>query len=164
MPGNISPQLPIKQLPPPQQPGADSLLDDLRSILSEDVPVLSEAAGGAVENNGQYDVMTNAQAQLPVETAATGVFKQNLLSPERATSRFPGRDVKALQALAVSLARDCVYGSHILAQSIRSGRGGEHVRQLDPEKMIYIKHIIAGRVGKNPEDPEFGENVWYPSE
>ena len=46
-----------------------------------------------------------------------------------------------------------------MAQSTRSGRGGEHVRQLDPEKMIYIKHIIAGRVRKNPEDPEF-ELIW----
>ena len=62
--------------------------------------------------------------------------------------------------LAVTLARDCISGCDVTIHSTRSGHGEDNVdQQLDPEKMKYIKSIVAGRVGKNVDDPEF-ELVW----
>ena len=47
-----------------------------------------------------------------------------------------------------------------MMHSTRSGREGGNVdQQLDPDKMKYIKSIVAGRAGKNADDPEF-ELVW----
>ena len=74
-------------------------------------------------------------------------------------SRYPGKDTKTLRTLAVSLARDCVFGPKVMQESTRSGRGQSGQKQLDPEKLQYIKSIIAGRTGKNPTDPEF-ELIW----
>lgn len=59
---------------------ADSFLDDLCSILSGDVPVLSETATGAMEENGQYGMTSKTQAQLLVQSAATGVFNLGVTS------------------------------------------------------------------------------------
>ena len=47
----------------------------------------------------------------------------------------------------------------VLQESTRSGRGQSGQKQLDPEKLQYIKSIIAGRTGKNSTEPEF-ELVW----
>ena len=59
-----------------------------------------------------------------------------------------------LQNSAVALARDCVYGPETMPISTRSGCG-QNVQQLDPDKLNYIKNIIAGRIGKNPKDAEY---------
>ena len=46
-----------------------------------------------------------------------------------------------------------------MQESTRSGRGPSGKKQLDPEKMQYIKNIVAGRAGRNPTDSEF-ELFW----
>ena len=92
----------------------------------------------------------------PLDSA--GHVQQPLQSPERAMTRFPGKDEKTLRALAVALAKDCIFGADVLMRSSRSGRR-DNSQQLDPEKMNYIKHIIAGRMGKQVGDAEF-ELVW----
>ena len=184
-------------LPPPQLPGPsyapsssivspqlssdhDSILDDLCSMLSDDVvnnPIHYFEPTGATPNNyglyGQtaeqpniaHNSMMNVQSvgtthsHLPMETAAAS--SKPLLSPERAMTRFPGRDEKTLRALAVALARDCVFGTDVMLQSTPSGRGNNQTHQLDPEKLdyMYIKHIISRRMGKQPGNPEF-ELIW----
>ena len=62
------------------------------------------------------------------------------------------------QNSAVALARDCIYGPETMPLSIRSSCG-QNVQQLDPDKLNYIKNIIAGRIGKNLKDAEF-ELIW----
>ena len=59
----------------------------------------------------------------------------------------------------VALARDCVFGQEVMSPSTRSGRGTNNLRQLDPDKLAYIKNIIAGRLGRGTEDPEF-KLIW----
>ena len=58
----------------------------------------------------------------------------------------------------MALAKYCTFGADVLMKSTRSGRG-DKAQQLDPEKLNYIKHIIAGRIGKQVGDAEF-ELVW----
>ena len=38
-------------------------------------------------------------------------------------THFPGKDEKTLRALAVALAKDCIYGTDVLMKSTPSGRG-----------------------------------------
>lgn len=152
---------------------ADTFIDQLCSLLSEDIstsnpvglnavsnPVpYSENASVPTSNYLPYGDATGATASMPpMDTATAGHVQQALLSPERAMTCFPGKDEKTLRALAVALAKDCIFGADVLVKSTRSGRG-DKAQQLDPDKLNYIKHIIAGRIGKQVGDAEF-ELVW----
>ena len=79
--------------------GTDTLWDDIASILSED------------------NMFTQQES------------KPSLMSPEWAMTRYPGKDEKSLRALAVALARDCVFGQEMMSQCTRSGRGTNNLRQ-----------------------------------
>ena len=74
-------------------------------------------------------------------------------------TQFPGKDIKTLRNLAVALARDCVFGPQVMQESTRSGRGPAGKKQLDPEKLQYIKNIVAGQACRNSTDPDF-ELIW----
>lgn len=154
----------------------DSFLDDLCSILSgDDIGHAVNDCSATVSCNqtGQFQLQptfaqpsaqtnyvqpTLFQPPQQVHVVQPTVVQTALQSPERVMTRFSGRDEKSLRALAVHLARDCVFGTAVMAQSSRSGRG-ENVQQLDPTKLDYIKNIIAGRVGRNILEPEF-ELIW----
>ena len=90
----------------------------------------------------------NNLIQVPTDTyAVANSVQQPLLSPEWAMTRFPGGGGGGCtnpQNSAVALARDCVYGPETMPLSIRSSCG-QNVQQLDPDKLNYIKNIIAGR-------------------
>lgn len=124
----------------------DSFLDDLCSILSEDMQSSTSAPQA---------VAAPPSASAP-QAVPGSVPSQQLMSPERAMTRYPGKDLQTFRNLAVALARDCVFGPQVMLKSTHSGRGKSQKKQLDLEKMQYV---IAGRAEKNPNDPEF-ELMW----
>ncbi len=80
---------------------------------------------------------------------------QVLASPERALGKVEGRNTLALRKLAIALARGCIFGDEVLAQSSPSGRKGV---QLSIAKMLEIKNIIRRRA-RSTSANEF-EGVW----
>lgn len=59
---------------------------------------------------------------------------------------IPGTDMASLRLLAVSLARDAIFGREQWAQTCLSGRRGSELSQADIRKMDYIKALVFARV------------------
>ena len=57
-------------------------------------------------------------------------------------ARVTGRDIKRLRAVAVVLARACIFGDNVLLQSSPSGKGYATC-QLEPEKLAEIRVMCS---------------------
>ena len=68
-------------------------------------------------------------------------------------ARITGRDIKSLRALAVVLARACIFGDNVLLQSSPSGKGYATC-QLEPEKLAEIRVRVQQRA-RHLSDNEF---------
>ena len=71
-------------------------------------------------------------------------------------SKVTGQDTRSLRALAVVLARACIFGDTMLLKSSPSGKG--YSSQLDQQKLTEIEVIVRQRA-RHLANGEF-EAVW----
>lgn len=90
---------------------------------------------------------------IPLPTFST---PPKLLPVEQVMRNRPGTDVQALRELAISLARDAIFGKDELIRCSLSGRKNTGI--LDKEKLDYIKTAIRSRI-PNKSAVEF-EFIW----
>ena len=67
---------------------------------------------------------------------------------EQVLKDIPGTDMASLRMLAVSLARDAVFGREEWSKTSLSNRKGSELKEADKQKMDYVKTLVFSRVPK----------------